>query len=291
MAGTFTEAVVALLNLAMQTAYNFLTKNIYSFSPGIAGKIEAVNIALQIVAYVIFLILTFLNITSSAISIEELKRPDTILKLMLRCIFTYVAIGAAWDIICGITAGAGWIIEIAFNGSGLVVEDSWVGVVAPDFGESQLFKFIGLISSVFTQGLSLIPAMSVGLIGFCVAAVLCVEIILTVIGRYFKIYVLGAIAPLGIVCFASNETRQYARNFVNAFIGFSVEGLVIAMALIVFAGYLESPLIDTVVFEGIFSWLGDSAKELAYSYEQIFDMLLFLGIVKGSDQIVHQIFA
>lgn len=292
MEKTFVAAIVGLLNMAMRTACNFVSKDIYTFSPGIAGKIELVNKAMQVVAYALFLILTIHNMTSKAIDVEEMKHPSRLFGVAVRGIVVYAAIGAAWDITVTITAAGGWLTEIALAGSGMVLDDTWQWVTAPDFGGGWWASWGGSLITMFaTLGGSWIAGMLMFIIAFCVAIVLYANIVLTVIGRYLKIYVLGAISPLAIACFASDDTKQYGKNFFHTFIGYAIEGLVISLAIIVFAGYIENPIFVSTDLEGIFAWLDDATSEISYIFELIFDMLLFMGIIKGTDQIVHQVFA
>lgn len=292
MEKTFVAAIVALLNMAMETACNFVSKDIYSFSPGIAGKIELVNKAMQVVAYALFLILTIYNITSKAIDIEGMKQPSRLFSVAVRSVVVYVAIGAAWDITVTITAAGGWLTEIALKGSEMMLDGAWVPITAPNFGSSWWDSFKGsLFVAMTTLGMSWIVSILMFIIAFCVTVALCGNIILTVVGRYLKIYILGAISPLAIACFASDDTKQYGKNFFHTFVGYIIEGLVICLAIIVFAGYLENPIFVSTDIASLFGWIGDSAGELAYIFELIFDMLLFMGIIKGTDQIVHQIFA
>ena len=127
------------------------------------------------------------------------------------------------------------------------------------------------------------------IIGFIVAVVLSVTLLLTVIGRFFKIYLFAAMSPIPLATFGSESTHSIGQNFLKSFAGVSLEGLTVGLALIVFSAYCQSPVMDLSGL-GIFQWIGDAAEEMAYMYSLIFNMLLLLGIIKGADQVTHKIF-
>ena len=183
---------------------------------------------------------------------------------------------------------AGALITKVFTTSGLTDGNMWAGITAPDFDDTGILKIISNLMAVINP-LSQVPALLLGLIGFIVAVVLSVTLLLTVIGRFFKIYLFAALSPIPLATFGSESTHSIGQNFLKSFAGVSLEGLTIGLALIVFSAYCQSPVIDFSGL-GIFSWIGDAAEEMAYMYSLIFNMLLLLGIIKGADQVTHRIF-
>ena len=175
-----------------------------------------------------------------------------------------------------------------FTTSGLTDGNMWAGITAPDFDDTGILKIISNLMAVINP-LSQIPSLLLGLIGFIVAVVLSVTLLLTVIGRFFKIYLFAALSPIPLATFGSESTHSIGQNFLKSFAGVSLEGLTVGLALIVFSAYCQSPVIDLSGL-GIFQWIGDAAEEMAYMYSLIFNMLLLLGIIKGADQVTHRIF-
>ena len=165
---------------------------------------------------------------------------------------------------------------------------AWVGVlVAPGRNEGLRGIVSALIGTIFP--FTKLPGILIGLVGFIVAMVLSVTLILTVFGRFFKIYMFAALSPIPLSTFGSESTQEVGRNFLKSFTAVCAEGLIIGLALIVFTAYSQNPIIS---FDGlgIFEWLGDVAEEITYMFTQIFNMLLLLGIIKGADQIIHRMF-
>ena len=188
----------------------------------------------------------------------------------------------------GIFKVTGALIEAIFRISGIPVDNIWSTMTAPDFGADGLMGFIqDVIGTIFP--FTKLPGILIGLVGFIVALVLSVTLILTVFGRFFKIYMFAALSPIPLSTFGSESTQEVGRNFLKSFTAVCAEGLIIGLALIVFTAYSQNPIIS---FDGlgIFEWLGDVAEEITYMFTQIFNMLLLLGIIKGADQIIHRMF-
>lgn len=288
---SFAESIVSMFNQAIRLAYNFLTKDLTEFSPGIANGMKILNEWFQILGFAMLIIFTLWGMSNSSMSHEEFKRPEVMLKYLVGFVMINFIMIKSWDFATTINSLSGGIITTVFEKAGITSGSNWVGIDVPSFNDGGIFGFIAdSAASLLTRGISKLPELFVGLVGFCVAAVIAVQLILTVVGRFFKIYLLSAISPPFIACFVSDNTRQYGRNYVNAYVSSNIEGIVIALALIVYAGYAQNPLISFGDW-GIFAWLGDAVNEMTYIYEQIFNMLLLNSIIKGADQLTHQIFA
>ena len=284
----FIQSILDLFGFATETSYNFLTQDLTAFAPNVALAMENINNGLQAFSYALLVILTLWNVVRTAGSYVELKRPEHVFKLFVRFILTKYSIAVAWRLVNGIFMIAGALITKVFTTSGLTDGNMWAGVTAPNFDDTGILKIITNLMAVINP-LSQIPSLLLGLIGFIVAVVLSVTLLLTVIGRFFKIYLFAALSPIPLATFGSESTHAIGQNFLKSFAGVSLEGLTVGLSLIVFSAYCQSPVIDFSGL-GIFSWIGDAAEEMAYMYSLIFNMLLLLGIIKGADQVTHRIF-
>ena len=276
----FIQSILDLFGFAMETSFGFLTKDLDTFAPSVASTMETINSGLQAFSYALLVILTLWNVVKTAGSYLELKHPGTVIKLLVRFILTKYAIGMAWTLVNGIFTITGALTAKAFVTSGLT---------DPSFDDKGIMSILSA-AMAFLNPLSQIPALLIGLIGFIVAIVLSVTLLLTVIGRFFKIYLFAALSPIPLACFGSESTQSVGQNFLRAFAGVSLEGFIVGLAMIIFAAYSQAPIIDFSGV-GIFGWLGDAAEEMAYMYTLIFNMLLLLGIIKGADQVTHRIFS
>ena len=284
----FAQSILDLFSFAMQIAYDFLTKDMQQFAPHVARVMEVINNGLQAFSYALLVILTLWNVVKTTSSYTELKRPEVAVKLFIRFVLTKYAIGAAWSLVNNIFVISGALTSAVFRFSGMTDGNVWAGMTVPEFGDDGILGIISDVAS-FLNPLSQIPGLVLGLIGFIVAIVLSVTLILTVVGRFFKIYMYAALAPIPLSSFGSESTQSMGQNFLKACVAISVEGLVIAIAMIVFAAYSEAPLI-TFDGLGVFQWVGNAAEEITYTFTLIFNMLILLVVVKGTDQSVHKIF-
>ena len=182
----FIQSILDLFGFATETSYNFLTQDLTAFAPNVALAMENINNGLQAFSYALLVILTLWNIVRTAGSYVELKRPEHVFKLFLRFILSKYAIGVAWKLVNGIFAITGALITKVFATSGLTDGNMWAGVTAPNFDDTGILKIITNLMAVINP-LSQIPSLLLGLIGFIVAVVLSVTLLLTVIGRFFKI--------------------------------------------------------------------------------------------------------
>ena len=87
-----------------------------------------------------------------------------------------------------------------------------------NFDDTGILKIITNLMAVINP-LSQIPSLLLGLIGFIVAVVLSVTLLLTVIGRFFKIYLFAALSPIPLATFGSESTTPLGRISSNPLLG------------------------------------------------------------------------
>lgn len=83
--------------------------------------------------------------------------------------------------------------------------------------------------------------------------------------------------------YAGEGTSQMGRAFLKSYMGVCLEGAVIVLACIVFSAFVAS---DTVVLGS-----GSVVTQVwGYLGEVIFNMLVLVGLVKGADRVVREMF-
>lgn len=105
--------------------------------------------------------------------------------------------------------------------------------------------------------------------------------ILTVYGRFFKLYLYTAIAPIPLSTFASQQTENIGRSFIKSYISVCLEGAIIILSCIIFSLFATgSPAIN----------VGDDANSMIWKYigEVIFNMLVLVGTIRMSDRVVKE---
>ena len=127
-----------------------------------------------------------------------------------------------------------------------------------------------------------IPLWAVTLIGGLFITILSFIMIMTVYGRFFKLYLYTAIAPVPLSTFAGEPTQNVGKSFIKSYAAVCLEGAIIALACIIFSVMATSPpAVDPNV----------SAVTAVWSYvgELIFNLLVLVGAVRMSDRIVKEI--
>ena len=130
--------------------------------------------------------------------------------------------------------------------------------------------------------LASIPLWLVTLLGSLFITVLAFIMILTVYGRFFKIYMYAALSPVALASFAGEGPSHFGKAFLRSYVGVCMEGAVIVLACIIFSAFSSSgtPVVDSSesVVTQVWSYLG----------EVIFNLLVLVGLVKSADHIVKE---
>ena len=139
-----------------------------------------------------------------------------------------------------------------------------------------------LISAVESCGFfESIPLWAVTLIGGLFVTVLSFVMILSVYGRFFKIYLYTAIAPIPLSTFAGEPSQSVGKGFIKSYSAVCLEGAIIILACIIFSLFASSPPgVDTGAAPVTMVW--------KYIGELIFNMLVLVGTVKASDRVVRE---
>lgn len=129
---------------------------------------------------------------------------------------------------------------------------------------------------------NIIPLWLVTLLGSLFITVLAFIMILTVYGRFFKIYMYAALSPVALASFAGEGTSHFGKAFLRSYVGVCMEGAVIVLACIIFSAFSSSgtPVVDSSasVVTQVWSYLG----------EVIFNLLVLVGLVKSADHIAKE---
>ena len=126
-----------------------------------------------------------------------------------------------------------------------------------------------------------IPVWAVTLIGSLIVWVLSFIMILSVYGRFFKLYMYTAISPIPLASFAGEPSQNMGKSFLKSYAAVLLEGAVIVLACIIFSVFASSPpAINT----------SEPAATVVWTYlgELIFNMLVLVGSVKMSDRVVRE---
>jgi hypothetical protein len=189
--------------------------------------------------------------------------------LFIRFVLAKAAVTYGLDLMMALFQIAQGMISTIINSSGFGGPDS---TVLPDTVVTAINN-CGFFESI--------PVWAVTLIGSLFITVLSFLMILTVYGRFFKLYMYTAIAPIPLSTFAGEPTQSIGKSFLKSYAAVCLEGAIIVLACIIFSVFTSSPpAVDT----------STDAITMVWSYigELIFNMLVLVGAVRMSDRVVRE---
>ena len=129
-----------------------------------------------------------------------------------------------------------------------------------------------------------IPLWLVSLLGTLFITVMSFILLLTVYGRFFRLYMYTALAPLPLASFAGHGTASTGRAFIKSYTAVCMEGAAIVLACLIYSAFLSSsdPAVDGSLPAVTMVW--------EYIGQLIFNMLILTGLVRGANRIVKEMF-
>ena len=257
-------------NSKLAEIWQILTQSPETFKGGgIWQVIVQIHGALQAIGYALLVLFFVVGVVKTCGSFTEVKRPEHALKIFIRFaiakgVVTYglELMMALFNIIQGVTST---IMQTAGFGS---TEDT----VLPD----------EIIEAVEDCGFfESIPLWAVTLIGGLFITVLSFIMIMSVYGRFFRLYLYTAIAPIPLSSFAGEPSQNIGRSFLKSYAAVRLEGAIVVLACIIFSLFASSPPVvdpDAAAVTMVWSYIG----------ELIFNMLVLVGAVKMSDRVVRE---
>ena len=264
--GTWNEKLAELWQLLTQTPESFKGGQIW-------GVIVNIHSALVGVGYGLLVLFFAMGVFQSAASFRELQRPEFALRHFIRFAAAKVAVGYGLEIMTAIFAICGSVVSAAMGGIGGAVTSSAAlpGEIVAAVEE------LGVIQSI--------PLWMVSFLGSLFITVMSFILILTVYGRFFRLYLYTAISPLPFASFVGEGTSAMGKAFVKSYVGVCLEGAVIVLACLIYSAFLSSsaPAVDSSLPAVTMVW--------QYLGQLIFNMLVLTGMVKGADRIVREMFS
>lgn len=259
---TWNSKLAEIWQILTQSPENFKGGGIWQVIVQIHGALQAIGYALLVLFFVV-------GVVKTCGSFTEVKRPEHALKIFIRFAITkgVVTYGlelmmALFNIIQGVIST---IMQTAGFGS---TEDA----VLPD----------EIIEAVEDCGFfESIPLWAVTLIGGLFITVLSFIMIMSVYGRFFRLYLYTAIAPIPLSSFAGEPSQNIGKSFLKSYVAVCLEGAIVVLACIIFSLFASSPPVvdpDAATVTMVWSYIG----------ELIFNMLVLVGAVKMSDRVVRE---
>ena len=259
---TWNSKLAEIWQILTQSPENFKGGGIWQVIVQIHGALQAIGYALLVLFFVV-------GVVKTCGSFTEVKRPEHALKIFIRFaiakgVVTYglELMMALFNIIQGVTST---IMQTAGFGS---TEDA---VLLDEIIEA--VEDCGFFESI--------PLWAVTLIGGLFITVLSFIMIMSVYGRFFRLYLYTAIAPIPLSSFAGEPSQNIGRSFLKSYAAVCLEGAIVVLACIIFSLFASSPPVvdpDAAAVTMVWSYIG----------ELIFNMLVLVGAVKMSDRVVRE---
>ena len=264
------ESTLEMWNEKLAELWQLLTQSPATFKGGAIWNVM-VNIhgALQALAYALMVLFFVVGVMKTCGSFADLKRPEHAVKLFVRFAITKMVITGGLELMLAILSIIQGVVASILNAGGIGGAQA---TVLPQ----------EVITACEDTGFwESIPLWVVTLIGSLFVWVLAFVMILTVYGRFFKLYMYTAIAPVPLSTFAGERSQNVGKSFLKSYAAVCLEGAVIVLACIIFSVFAsEPPVVDTTA----------DAANIVWSYigELIFNMLVLVGSVKTADRIVRE---
>lgn len=259
---TWNEKLAEILQIITQSPTEFKGGGIWNVIVNIHGALQAVGMALLVLFFVI-------GVVKTCGSLVEVKKPEHALKLFIRFALAKAVVTYGLDLMMSLFSIVQGIISTIMSSAGFGTANQ---SVLPDT----------IVQAVENCGFwESIPLWAVTLLGGLFITVLSFIMILTVYGRFFKIYLYTAIAPVPLASFAGEPSQSIGVSFLKGYAATCLEGAIIILACIIFSVFASSPpVVDTSA----------SAVTMVWSYvgELIFNMLVLVGAVKMADRVVRE---
>lgn len=259
---TWNEKLAEIWQLITQSPENFKGGAIWGVIQNIHGALKAVGLALLVLFFVV-------GVMRTCGSLTETKRPETALKLFIRFALAKGVVTYGLELMMALFRIVQGVISTIMSSAG--------------FGAAQQTVLPSeIVTAVEDCGFfESIPLWAVTLIGGLFITVLSFVMIMTVYGRFFKLYLYAAIAPIPLSTFAGEPTQNMGRSFLKSYAAVCLEGAIIVLACIIFSYFAATPpTVNT----------GAAAVTMVWSYigELVFNLLVLVGAVKMADRVVRE---
>ena len=264
------QNALATWNNKLSEIWLLITQSPEEFKDGtIWTVITNIHGALQAIGYSLLVLFFVVGVMKTCGSFAEIKRPEIALKMFIRFVLAKASIDYGLELMTSLFEIVQGIVSKIMETSGL---SSTTETVLPE----------SIIKAIEKSGFwESVPLWAVTLIGSLFITVLSFIMIMTVYGRFFKIYLYTAIAPVPLSSFAGEPSSSVGKSFVKSYAAVCLEGAIIVLGCIIFSVFAASP---PVVDESA------AAVNQVWSYvgELIFNMIVLVGTVKMSDRVVKE---
>lgn len=259
---TWNEKLSEIWSLLTTTPQEFKDGTIWNVMVNINSAMQAIGLALLVLFFVA-------GVVKTCGSFTEIKKPEHALKLFLRFAIAKGVVTYGMELMLALFNIVQGTISSIMTASGMG------GIESTTLPQEMIdtIENCGFFESI--------PLWAVTLIGGLLVTVLSFILIMTVYGRFFKLYMYTALAPIPLSTFAGEPSQNVGKSFIRSYSAVLLEGAVILLACIIFSLFASTPpVVDTsaAAVTQVWSYIGQLA----------FNMLVLVGTVKMSDRIIRE---
>jgi hypothetical protein len=259
---TWNSKLSEIWQLLTTSPQDFKGGSIWNVMVTINGAVQAIGLALLVLFFVV-------GVVRTCGSFTEVKKPEHALKLFIRFAIAKGVITYGLELMLA-------LFNIVQGTISTIMTSAGFGTPNQTTLPSEMITTIeecGFFESI--------PLWAVTLIGGLFITVLSFIMIMTVYGRFFKLYIYTALAPIPLSTFAGEPSQNVGKSFIKSYCAVLLEGAVIVLACIIFSLFASTPpVVDANAAAVTQVW--------AYIGELVFNMLVLVGAVKMSDRIIRE---
>ena len=259
---TWNSKLSEIWQLLTTSPQDFKGGSIWNVMVTINGTVQAIGLALLVLFFVV-------GVVRTCGSFTEVKKPEHALKLFIRFAIAKGVITYGLELMLA-------LFNIVQGTISTIMTSAGFGTPNQTTLPSEMITTIeecGFFESI--------PLWAVTLIGGLFITVLSFIMIMTVYGRFFKLYMYTALAPIPLSTFAGEPSQNVGKSFIKSYCAVLLEGAVIVLACIIFSLFASTPpVVDANAAAVTHVW--------AYIGELVFNMLVLVGAVKMSDRIIRE---
>ena len=259
---TWNSKLSEIWQLLTTSPQDFKGGSIWNVMVTINGAVQAIGLALLVLFFVV-------GVVRTCGSFTEVKKPEHALKLFIRFAIAKGVITYGLELMLA-------LFNIVQGTISTIMTSAGFGTPNQTTLPSEMITTIeecGFFESI--------PLWAITLIGGLFITVLSFIMIMTVYGRFFKLYMYTALAPIPLSTFAGEPSQNVGKSFIKSYCAVLLEGAVIVLACIIFSLFASTPpVVDANAAAVTQVW--------AYIGELVFNMLVLVGAVKMSDRIIRE---
>lgn len=259
---TWNRKLSEIWQLLTTSPQQFKGGSIWSVMVNINGAVQAIGLALLVLFFVV-------GVVRTCGSFTDVKKPEHALKLFIRFAIAKGVITYGLELMLA-------LFDIVQGTISTIMTSAGFGT------PNQTTLPAEMVTTIESCGFfESIPLWAVTLIGGLFITVLSFIMIMTVYGRFFKLYMYTALAPIPLSTFAGEPSQNVGKSFIKSYCAVLLEGAVIVLACIIFSLFASTPPVvnpDAAAVTQVWAYIG----------ELVFNMLVLVGAVKMSDRIIRE---